>query len=85
VFVSATGPQLQLFYGDTNCAITGTALTRLNTGASYVLDAPTGVTISASTNPFSFNGRGQPTPLAGVTMSAGGASIVVTAETGYVQ
>jgi MSHA pilin protein MshC len=80
VFVSVSAAQLQLFYGDAACGITATPLTQLTTGAPYVLDAPTGVVMSAAN--FSFNGLGQPSP--GVTFNVGGKPVTVTTETGYV-
>ncbi|MGQ0510916.1 MAG: GspH/FimT family pseudopilin [Betaproteobacteria bacterium] len=85
VFVTVSASQVALHYGDTACAITGTPLTSITTGAAYAVDAPAGVTASASTSPFSFNALGQPGPIAGVTVVVGGGSIVVAGETGYVQ
>jgi MSHA pilin protein MshC len=90
VFVEVSATQVKLFYGDASCAITGTPLTFLTTIASgkapgdpYVLDAPSGVTITSNVTPFSFNGLGQPS--APVSLSVGGTGITVVAETGYVQ
>lgn len=85
VFVTVSPAQLALHYGDANCAITGTPLTNITTGAAYTVGAPAGVTASATTSPFSFNALGQPGPIAGVTVTVGGGSIVVAGETGYVQ
>lgn len=85
VFVSVSASQVALHYGDANCAITGTPLTNIATGAAYVVQAPAGVTASASVSPFSFNALGQPGPIGGVTVAAGGGSIVIVGETGYVQ
>jgi MSHA pilin protein MshC len=50
------------------------------------LVAPGNVTLGASTTPFSFNGLGQPSPIAGVsiTLTGAGKSVNVTGETGYV-
>ena len=91
VFVQVSATQVQLFYGDINCAITATPLTFLATMAqgkapvdAYVLDAPSGVTMSPATT-FSFNGLGQLSPSAGVSFSVGGKGITVAAETGYAQ
>ncbi len=81
VFVSTTATQLQLFYGDSSCAITATPVADFATGAAYGLTAPTGVTISPTT--FSFNGLGQPS--APVSLSVGSRTLTVTAETGYVR
>jgi MSHA pilin protein MshC len=90
VFVQTTSTQVKLFYGDSSCAITGTPLTFLATmaegkapGDAYVLDAPSGVTISPATS-FSFNGLGQPSA-SNISLSVGGKTIAVAAETGYVQ
>jgi hypothetical protein len=41
------------------------------------------VTLSAAPNPFSFNGLGQPS--AAATVSVNGKTVTVNAETGYVQ
>ncbi len=81
VFVSTSATLLQLFYGDSSCAITATPVADFATGAAYVLTAPSGVTISPTT--FSFNGLGQPS--APVSLSVGSRTLTVTAETGYVR
>ena len=87
VFVSVTtATKLELFYGNPGCtAPIATPLTQITTGGPYTLEARagSGVTLSASVSPFSFNGLGQPS--AGVTITVGGKSITVTAETGYVK
>lgn len=85
VFVSVSASQVQLHYGDASCVITGTPLTNITTGAAYAVNAPSGVTASATSSPFSFNALGQPGPIAGVTVTVGGAAITVAGETGYVQ
>jgi len=87
VFVSVSATQVALHYGDASCALSGTPLTKIATGAAYVLQAPDGVITSASTDPlpFRFNALGQPGPIAGVTVSVGSGTIVVAGETGYVQ
>lgn len=85
VFVTVSASQVQLHYGDAGCAITATPLTKIASGAAYALQAPAGVTSSASTSPFSFNGLGQPGPIGGVTVTVGSGSITVAGETGYVQ
>ncbi len=82
VFVSVSATQLELFYGDTSCAITATRLTQLATGANYILTKPSGPTLGPVTT-FSFNGLGQPS--AAVTLSVSGKPITITAETGYVR
>lgn len=48
------------------------------------LSAPSGVAVSSTTTPFSFNGLGQPSPIGGIGLTLAGHSITVTAETGYV-
>lgn len=83
VFVSVSAPQVSLRYGDASCAITATPVTQLGTGQAFTLTAPTGVAVSASPNPFSFNGLGQPS--AAATVTVGAKTITVNAETGYVQ
>ena len=82
VFVSVSATQLQLFYGDANCAVTATPLTQITTGGAYVLTAPTGVTLAPAPSSFSFNGLGQS---AGAALTVAGKTITVTAETGYVR
>ena len=66
----------------TQCA---SNIRQLLTAMYLYSDAPSGVTASASTSPFSFNALGQPGPIAGVTVTVGGGAIVVAGETGYVQ
>ena len=83
VFVSVTPTQLSLIYGDPSCAITATAVRDLATNQAFVLTAPTGVTLGAAPNPFSFNGLGQPSAAASVSVD--GKTVTVNAETGYVQ
>ncbi len=83
VFVSVSPPLLSLFYGNGGCAITATTVSDLATGTAVVIAAPTGVALSAAPNPFSFNGLGQPS--AAATVTVGARTITVNAETGYVQ
>jgi MSHA pilin protein MshC len=83
VFVSVTPPQLSLLYGDGACAITATPVTDLATNQAFVLTAPTGVSLGAAPNPFSFNGLGQPS--AAAVVSVDGRTVTVNAESGYVQ
>lgn len=85
VFVTVSASQVQLHYGDASCAITGTPLTKITSGAAFALQAPAGVTAGASSSPFSFNALGQPGPIGGVTVTVGSGSITVAGETGYVQ
>ncbi|MGD9600101.1 MAG: Tfp pilus assembly protein FimT/FimU [Steroidobacteraceae bacterium] len=83
VFVVVTPNQLSLRYGDAGCAVTATPVTELATGGAFVVNAPSGIALSAAPNPFSFNGLGQPSAAASV--SVGARTILVNAETGYVQ
>jgi MSHA pilin protein MshC len=83
VFVSVTATQVALFYGDASCAITATPVTQLADGQAYALNAPAGTAVSAAPSPFRFNGLGQPSSAATVTV--GGRTVTVNAETGYVQ
>ena len=79
VYVDVQASQVQLCYDSLNCATT--RLTQL-TGQEYLLNAPSGVTLSP-VGTFSFNGLGQPS--AGVALTVGASTITVTAETGYVR
>jgi MSHA pilin protein MshC len=83
VFVSVTPTQVSLLYGDSSCAMTATPVTDLATNQAVVLTAPSGVTLGAAPNPFSFNGLGQPSAAASVSVD--GKTVTVNAETGYVQ
>lgn len=83
VHVCVSGGSISLGY---DAACTGAAA---STGATVLqipqqLDAPSGVTLSATTTPFSFNGLGQPSPIGGVTLTLAGRTVTVTQETGYV-
>lgn len=79
--VVEAGPQLALCYAAACGA--GTRLTPLGSTANIQLPAPTGVALSISTSPFWFNGLGQPSSAATVTVGA--RTITINAETGYVQ
>jgi len=79
VLVEAGPPRLALCYADP-C---GARVTELATGNIFVLNAPTGVTLSISASPLSFNGLGQPS--SGATVNVGGKLVTINAETGYVQ
>jgi hypothetical protein len=83
VFVIVSAARVDLHYGDASCAITGTTVKEIATGNDYVLLAPPGVVLNPTMN-FSFNGLGQPSPIAGVAFNVGGKAVIVTAETGYV-
>ncbi|HEU4646439.1 MAG TPA: hypothetical protein VFS80_12845, partial [Burkholderiales bacterium] len=69
--------------GDASCVISATAVAHLASGNPVEITAPSGVALSAAPNPFRFNGLGQPSTAATVTV--GSRTIVVNAETGYVQ
>ena len=73
------GPRLALCYADP-C---GARVTELATGNDFVLNAPSGVALSISASPLSFNGLGQPS--SGATVNVGGKTVTINAETGYVQ
>jgi MSHA pilin protein MshC len=83
VFVQVVGAQVRLFYGDASCAITATPVVQLWDGNPYALTAPTGLVLAAAPNPFRFNGLGQPS--GGATVTVGARTVTVNAETGYVQ
>jgi MSHA pilin protein MshC len=83
VFVQTTPTQLSLLYGDAACAITATPVRELATNQPFLLTAPTGIALSAAPNPFRFNGLGQPS--SGAVVTVGTRAVTVNAETGYVQ
>ncbi|TAN77823.1 MAG: type II secretion system protein [Gallionella sp.] len=62
----------------------GTDLPSLSGGASYVINAPSGITFAAAPANFSFDALGKPS--VGQTIAVNGATgaIIVEAETGYV-
>lgn len=74
------GPRLALCYADPCGAA---RVTELASGNPILLNAPTGVALSISASPLSFNGLGRPS--SGATLSVGGRTITVNPETGYVQ
>jgi MSHA pilin protein MshC len=78
---SASVNNVKLCYVDTSCGI---PVLQITTGAAYTLTAPTG-TLTGPLVSFSFNGLGQPSPLAGISFSVGSQAVIVNAETGYVQ
>ena len=83
VLVVVSASQLSLCYATTAVSFTcGSAVSDLSTGNAIVLNAPSGITLSASATPFAFNGLGQPS--SAVTVNVGTKAILVTAETGYV-
>ena len=83
IFVSVTAAQVALFDGGTNCVLTATPVVQLATGQAVVVIAPSGVVLSPAPNNFWFNGLGQPSGATGITV--GSRSVIVNAETGYVQ
>jgi MSHA pilin protein MshC len=87
VYVCVSGTSVSVSY-DATCA--GTPSCQSGAGGSTIqipqqLCAPSSVTLSPTTTPFSFNALGQPSPIGGVTVTLTGArSVNVTGETGYV-
>jgi len=79
VVVNPTPNKLSLCY-DAGCA---SPVSSIASSAAFVLTAPSGVILTASTSPFTFNGLGQPS--AAVTLAVNGSPVSVSAETGYVQ
>lgn len=79
IFVVVTSAQMSLCY-DAACA---TPLRYLTRDEPFVISAPSGVVISSSVPSFSFNGLGQASVAA--SLSVNGKSISVVEETGYVQ
>jgi MSHA pilin protein MshC len=80
VSVNASAPyQLSLCY-DAGCA---SPVGSLASGAPFVLTPPSGIILTASASPISFNGLGQPS--AAATLAVNGSPVTVAAETGYVQ
>lgn len=79
LFVRVSPTKLELCY-DAGCA---TPVLALTTNAAYAIDVPSGVTLSSTVSPFSFNPLGQAS--AAVTLTISGRPVTVVAETGYVQ
>ena len=91
VTLSASAPQVVLFYGSATaagaCVNTLAPLTDIATGGPYELVAPAGVTLTPPTpTTFSFDGVGRPSGAVAFNTSGGGitGTITVNAETGYV-
>ena len=83
ILVVVSTSQVSLCYATTATSFTcAGALSDLTTGNAVVLTAPSGISLSSTASPFAFNGLGQPS--SGVTITVGGTSVQVTAETGYV-
>jgi MSHA pilin protein MshC len=86
VFVVVAANSVKLCYVDTTCAVPVQQIApgkAYAPGTDYTLAVPTGITLSATS--FSFNGLGQPSPLAGISFNVGSQAVIVNAETGYVQ
>jgi MSHA pilin protein MshC len=84
VFVVVQSGQIDLCYAvDAGLQCIAPRLTNITTGNNYALVPPSGTTMDPVT--FSFNGLGQPQPIAGVSFNVGGRGITVNAETGYVR
>ena len=83
VCAAFTANSITLTTGATNAC--GTPLVSLTGEASYVINAPSGITFAATPEAFSFNALGKPS-IATQTISINGAanSITIEAETGYV-
>ena len=83
IFVTVAPPQLSLAYGNAGCTAPAGAVADLASGSAVSLTAPSGVALSAAPGQFAFNGLGQPS--AAATVTVGARVITVNAETGYVQ
>jgi MSHA pilin protein MshC len=81
VVVEAAPARLSLCYAAACGA--GTRLTLPGSTATFEVVAPTGVALGISASPLSFNGLGQPS--SGATLTVGARTVTVNAETGYVQ
>jgi MSHA pilin protein MshC len=81
VVVEAGPPRLSLCYAP-GCGA-GTRLTQPGSTDTFELAAPSGVPLAVSASPLSFNGLGQPS--SGATLTVGGRTVTVNPETGYVQ
>lgn len=84
VFVLASATRLQVCYsaavdGGGTCTAPVLALT---SGAAYAVAIPSGLSLGAAPATFSFNGLGQPSSAA--TLTVLGHTVTVAAETGYV-
>jgi MSHA pilin protein MshC len=82
VFVEVeAGPKLSLCYA-AGCGA-GTRLTQPGSTDTFEMVAPAGVALAISVSPLSFNGLGQPS--SGATVTVGARTVIINAETGYVQ
>lgn len=82
VCATFTTSSLSLATGATNTC--GTNLTSLSGSGNYVVNAPSGITFTASPTTFYFNALGQPSAAATITVTGNATSITVEADTGYV-
>ena len=81
VVVEAAPTRLSLCYA-AGCGA-GTRLSQPGSTDTFEVAAPAGVALAISASPVSFNGLGQPS--SGATVTVGPNSVTVNAETGYVQ
>jgi MSHA pilin protein MshC len=81
VVVEAGPTRLSLCYAPACGA--GTRLAQPGSTNAFELAAPSGVALGISASPLSFNGLGQPS--SGATVTVGARSITIQPETGYVQ
>lgn len=81
VVLEASPTRLSLCY-DAGCGA-GTRLTQPGSTTTFEIAAPSGVALAMSASPLSFNGLGQPS--SGATVTVGARTVTVNAETGYVQ
>ena len=79
--VEAAPSRLSLCYAAACGA--GTRLTQPGSTNTFEVIAPTGVALGISASPLSFNGLGQPS--SGATLTVGARTVTVNPETGYVQ
>lgn len=83
ILVVVSASQVSLCYATTATSFTcGAALSDLTSGSAVIVNAPSGIALSATVTPFAFNGLGQPS--SAVTLSVGSRVVQVAAETGYV-
>lgn len=80
VVVEAGPTRLSLCY-DAACA--GARLTQPGSTDTFEIAAPSSVALSISASPLYFNGLGQPS--SGATVTVGSRTITIQPETGYVQ
>jgi MSHA pilin protein MshC len=81
VVLEAAPVRLSLCY-DAGCGA-GTRLTQPGSTTTFEIAAPSGLALAMSVSPLSFNGLGQPS--SGATVTVGARTVTVNAETGYVQ